>query len=121
MKKFLTVAVVALFATASFAQDNKMEKKADAKSTTLAHECYMMKDGAVIHCMGEKNEALKSDVKLKNGTTITSTGVIRSKDGVETKLENGQCVSLMGSIGDCEKMHGDMSNMKEEKMHDNVK
>lgn len=105
MKNLLTLIVVALFATTSFAQESKMEKKADTQTPAAGHECYMMKDGALLHCMGEKSEPVKADVKLKNGTVLTSGGVVTTIDGTQTKLENGECVSLMGGVGDCEKMH----------------
>jgi hypothetical protein len=117
MKKLFSLIVVALFATASFAQDSKMEKKADTTTPVKgSHECYMMKDGALQHCTGDNTTAVKTDVKLKNGSTLSPQGVMTSSDGTQTKLENGQCVSLMGSVGDCEKMHGKSDMKMEEKM-----
>ena len=104
MKKLITFAI-ALFSITAFAQDSKMEKKATTQNVKYAHECYWMKDGTMIHCMGEKNEPMKANVTLKNGTVISTAGSIKTKDGNTTKIENGQCVTLMGSIGDCEKMH----------------
>lgn len=109
MKKLMTFIVAGLFTTVSFAQDhkadNKSMKKSDATMATKKHECYMMKDGVVFHCMGEKSEAPKTDVKLSNGTVISTNGMVTMKDGNTKKLENGQCVSMMGSIGDCGVMH----------------
>jgi hypothetical protein len=129
MKKMLTLMAAVCFAMTTFAQDTKTETPAqtqqtDKKSTTTtttttktgSHECYKMIDNQLIHCMGEKTEPQKSDVKLKNGTMVTTSGVVVTKDGTKTQLENGQCVSMMGSIGDCEKMHASDDNT-----HDNMK
>jgi hypothetical protein len=32
-------------------------------------------------------------------------------------MENGQCISMMGGIGDCEKMHS-MTKVHDSKMHE---
>jgi hypothetical protein len=106
MKKLIALIVVVFFTTAGFAQENKMETKPETKtSTKSAHECYMMKEGAVYHCTGDNQSMMKTDATLKNGTVITRDGTVRMKDGSTQKLENGQCVSLMGGIGDCDAMH----------------
>ena len=129
MKKLITFIVAGLFTTVSFAQDTKMQDKSyqqdkssqkDAAAATHSkkHECYMMKDGAVMHCMGEKGEPQKSEVKLTNGTVITPDGMVTMKDGNTKKLENGQCVSMMGSIGDCETMHSSTVHPKKAEKSD---
>ena len=113
MKKLMTLIVVALFTTATFAQDSKMEKKAEMKAPMkMSHQCYMMKDGALLHCMGDNSEPQKATVTLKNGTTISPKGEVKMKDGKSMMLENGQCMSMMGSVGDCEKMHAAMKTNK---------
>lgn len=122
MKKLISLLIIALFTTAGFAQDYNKDTKQETKEATemskekmaahKGHECYMMKENTVIHCMGDKADAQKSDVKLSNGTVITSTGMVKMKDGNTKQLENGQCVSMMGSIGDCETMHSTMKSPK---------
>src|SRR5690349_15625701 len=115
MKTLMSTLVALLFVSGSFAQDSKSDKKADTK-TAPAHECYWMKDGNLLHCYGDKKEPLQSNVKLKNGTTITAKGEMTAKDGTKTQLQNGECVSLMGSVGDCEVMHSGGNEP-----HDNIK
>jgi hypothetical protein len=111
MTKLKAFAVVVLFATSAFAQETIIMKAEDGKtevnpeSKPVQHECYMFKNGSLAHCMGDKVAPQKTDVTLKNGTVLTPTGDVKMKDGKSLKLENGQCVSMMGSIGDCEKMH----------------
>ena len=110
MKKLIALSVVALFATVTFAQDKMEQKKSSTTNMTMSHECYMMKDGTLMHCTGDKADAQKKAITLKNGTVISPTGDVKMKDGKMSKLENGQCISMMGSVGDCEKMHSMMKN-----------
>ncbi|MEP7170175.1 MAG: DUF6799 domain-containing protein, partial [Bacteroidota bacterium] len=58
----------------------------------------------LMHVIGSKNEPQKEDVKLQNGTTVTANGSVMNADGSKAMLANGQCIDLMGKIGDCEKM-----------------
>jgi hypothetical protein len=102
MKKLLTLIVVTLFATATFAQD---KMKRDEAASAYKHECYMMQKGNLMHCMGDKTEVQKTEVKLKDGTVLSTTGEYKMKDGRTGKLENGTCMTAMGKVGDCEKMH----------------
>lgn len=118
MKKLIAFIFIAMFATATFAQDTKAVSKADKKSeAALKHECYMMKEGMLMHCTGDKAEPQKTDVKLKNGMIISTKGEVKTDDGNLIKMENGQCISLMGGIGDCEKMHA--KNSEGELTHPN--
>ena len=91
------------------APDTKMENKSDKKMATNApaathHDYYMMKEGKLMHFSGEKMQAQKSVVKFNNGTSMTADGTITSKEGKTSKLENGQCITTAGVIGDCAKM-----------------
>ena len=114
MKKLMGLIICTMFASSVFAQGAKMEAKPSMKSgLKMKHECYMMKDGALVHCMGDKTEAQNTAVTLKGGTVISPKGEVKMKDGKTMKLENGQCMSMMGSIGDCEKMHPSKAVKKE--------
>ena len=111
MKKLFMLPAIVLFTSAVFAQaDKKMETQPQPAAKKMSHQCYMMKDGAIMHCMGDKSEAQKTDVKLKNGTMISTKGEVTMKDGKKSMLANGQCIDLHGMIGDCEKMHASMKN-----------
>ena len=71
MKNLIALLVVVFLTTAGFAQDNKMQTKSETKTTSkMSHECYQMKNGALIHCMGEKEEAQKKEVKLSEELKI---------------------------------------------------
>lgn len=119
MKKLLVIAAAIMVTTAVFAQNDKKAETtgtpaaaAPAAEKKMAHDCYMMKDNALMHCMGSKMEPQKADVKLKNGTTVTANGSVMNADGSKAMLANGQCIDMMGKIGDYEKMHADMKMEK---------
>ena len=119
MKKLFVIVAAVMVSTAVFSQDEKKPQTQTAASPAaemkMAHECYMMKDNALMHCMGTKAEPQKTDVKLKNGTTISIKGEVMKTDGSKEMLANGQCIELNGKIGDCEKIH---TGMKMEKKTD---
>ena len=113
MKKLFAIVAAVIVSTAVFAQN---DKKTDTTTPTLstaarvtAHECYTMKNNALMHCMGNNNmEFQKPDVKLKNGATLTAKGEVKKADGSKEMITNGQCITLDGKIGDYEKMHTEM-------------
>jgi len=117
MKKLFIAIIAVAFSTVALAQTP--EKKADAKpaasekKTTDNTHCYSMKDGAMMHCMGTTAEPMKKDVTLKNGTTVSTKGVVVMKDGKKAMLKNGECIDVNGKIGDFDKMH---PGMKKDKM-----
>lgn len=113
MKKLFAIVAAVIVSTAVFAQnDKKAETTPPSAEKKMAHECYTMKDNALMHCMGDKAEAQKTDVKLKDGTTITAKGEVMKVDGSKSMLANGQCIDLNGKIGDYEKMHAEMKMEK---------
>lgn len=111
MKKLMSLVIVALFSSATFAQESKMQSAPANAPTKMRHECYMMKEGALMHCMGEKAEAQQSEVKLRNGSIVFPDGTVKSEKGEASKLEDGQCIALTGVVGNCDEMH---------KMHDKM-
>lgn len=64
-----------------------------------------MKEGKLMRCLGTSAVPQTTDVTLKNGTMITTAGAVTMKDGTTATMTDGQCISLGGKIGDCEKMH----------------
>src|SRR5258705_3726583 len=108
MKKLFVIAAAVMVSTAVFAQNEKKTETAGTPSTAkpaaekkMAHECYMMKDNALMHCMGAKDMPQKTEVKLKNGTVITQKGEIIAADGTHSMLANGQCIDMNGKVEDC--------------------
>lgn len=98
-----------------FAQttQKKMESKAAQPEMKhdMKHECYMMKEHAVMHCTGNDATLQKTSVKLKNGSVLTADGKLTNEKGVSTLLKDGQCVMLSGEIGDYEAMHKEMKEI----------
>ena len=109
MKKLIALAFVALFSTATFAQNNTTEqkledyKKGNAQgSKPMNFECYMMKDGTLMHCAGGKSVAQSKEVVLKNGTVISPKGEVKMKDGKIAQeqdfLDNLEFMQQLGLI-----------------------
>lgn len=121
MKKLFACMAVALFATGLFAQA-QTEKKAEAKPAApksevkTSHSDYVMMQGKMMHCMGEKQEAMTKDVTLKNGATVSTKGEVTMKDGKKMMLKNGQCVDMNGKVGAFDEMHKPMKNEEKSKM-----
>ncbi len=115
MKKLIVAVVAVVFSSAVFAQTERKSKPpiagTEMKMDDMTH-CYAMKDGAMVHCMGDKTEKMKKDVILKNGTVVTTKGDITMKGGKKIKLTNGQCIDVNGKVGDFVKMHADMKKGK---------
>ncbi len=112
MKKLFFIGAALVYSIGLQAQEAKPARTADpAVDHPKGHECYMMKDGAMIHCMGKTSEAQMTDVKLTNGVVVSREGQVVRADGESVQMQNGQCVDLMGMVGDCGEMHKDL--MKE--------
>jgi hypothetical protein len=105
MKKLFIAIVAVAFSTAVFAQS---APKAGAKSTTVSVDHYTMKDGVMMHSRGAKEEAMTGDLKLNNGTVVSSKGEITMPDGKKSMLKNGQSIDMQGKITNSEKMSPDM-------------
>ena len=107
MKTLLIAIFAVLFSTSAFAQAEKQTKPAPKMTT----HCYNMKNGAMMHCMGTKEEPMTKDATLKNGTRVTTKGEVTMKDGKKTTLTNGKAIDANGTIGDYDKMHANMKKM----------
>ena len=113
MKKLMVLLVGVLFTAGVMAQDTKtvpapapaksaQATTVQAKPAPMAQMCYMMMDGKLMRCMGEKKVAQTTDVTLANGTKVTTKGQIITKDGKTTELANGMCVDLKGMTSKCD-------------------
>jgi hypothetical protein len=108
MKKVLGVLLAVLFAATSLFSQTKTKTKT-AKSMT---HCYAMKDGKLMHCMGETGKEQTTTVTLKNGTTVSPTGEVTMADGTTQTLADGECISPAGKIMAFDKMHANMKKHK---------
>ena len=128
MKKLMVILAAAVFSTASFAQtqttgSTKAEPKpAETKPAPqtaekkVVHSDWAMKDGKMMHCMGDKMAAMTKDVTLKNGCMISTKGEVTSKDGKKTMMANGDCCDSHGKVMPCDKMHAPNDKAKQDKM-----
>jgi hypothetical protein len=116
MKKLFVIVAAVMVSSAAFSQDTKTTAPSattaaakPASSSSSTHGCYMMKDNKLMHMKGDAMTPVKSDVKLKNGTMISTKGEITAKDGTKSMLANGQCCDMSGHVGDCDKMKASMT------------
>lgn len=88
MKKMLLLLVAITFSLGSFAQ----EKTTPKKDQLILQEgkMWVMKQGTTA--------ALESDQTLSNGTTVSMSGKVTTKDGATFMLEEGDAIDFDGII-----------------------
>src|SRR5438105_13167648 len=107
MKKLFVILKVVVFSTVSvFAQATKMESKdtkkdakmeqKDTKMSADKTHCYAMINGKMSHCTKTAGDPMTTDVTLKNGTKVSTTGEVTMKDGKKMMLKEGQCIDMEG-------------------------
>jgi len=89
-------------------------RAADQKHSATMHYTWM--NGKLMNCKGETAEPQTADVKLKDGSTVTTKGEIIGKDGKKTMMKNGECVDMNGKV-----MDHKMAHAKEMKKDDSMK
>ena len=100
----LLVASTLLLVHGAQAQSRPAPRRAVAPKARLKAGAAMMKDGVtmkdgklIVTEMGMTNP-ITADKTLRNGTTITTAGMVTGRDGVVTQLREGDYVSLTGRI-----------------------
>jgi hypothetical protein len=70
-------------------------------STTLppAPDALVMADGSVLAIRGEQATRMATEIKLRDGSTVTPGGTVKRPDGSSVQLLDGQGVSANGKIG----------------------
>lgn len=122
MKKLIIAFTVAVFSMVNLAQAQTTEKTAK-EQTTKHHKsslhCYMMKDGAMMECWGKTGKAMTKDATLQNGTMVSTTGEITTKDGKKDALKDNQCIlAKNGEIMDFAQAHPKSKMHKDQMMKD---
>lgn len=87
MKKILLLLAVIMFSIGSYAQQ-KMPKK----------DYMILQDGKMWVMKGGTTTALEADQTLSNGTTVSMSGKVTSKDGTITLLEEGDAIDFDGIV-----------------------
>ncbi|MEJ7589273.1 MAG: DUF6799 domain-containing protein [Ferruginibacter sp.] len=68
-----------------------------ARETTMK-DYFSMQARQMIFVQNNKAGRMKGDMKLKNGTIVTTTGLVKTKDGQTLQLKEGNRVYLNGLI-----------------------
>jgi hypothetical protein len=96
MKKLLLITAIAAFVFTASAQTKQLYKP---YKFVFHHEpsyCVTVSEGTTY--VSSDGKVISATVKLKSGARLTKAGTIIWRDGSRTKLENGQCVDLSGTI-----------------------
>ena len=73
--------------------------------------CAMLKDGKMM--LLKENEAVVSDITLKDGSIMTKDGTVMRKNGTKILLQNGDCIDEQGKV-----LSKDKKTEPKEKMKD---
>ena len=112
MKRILLFLFLSFLASGLSAQTGKQDS---GNPSSPSHECYMMKDGSLLHCMGDNATPQREMVTFSDGATVTTKGILTYPNGDIRPMINGECIAMNGIVGDCEKMHASLK--KDEHMH----
>ena len=100
----LLVASTLLLVQGAQAQSRPAPRRVVAPKARMKAGAAMMKDGVTMKDgkliateMGMTNP-ITADKTLRNGTVITTAGIVTGRDGVATQLHEGDYVSLTGRI-----------------------
>jgi hypothetical protein len=73
-----------------------------AENKSASTDYYMMKNDHLLHFLGTGEvETVMSNATLSNGTVLTSKGEMVGKKAVKQKLENGECIDVLGMMRSC--------------------
>jgi hypothetical protein len=64
----------------------------------MVKDGVIMKDGKLVATEMGMTNPVTADKTLRNGTIITTNGVVTGKDGTTTQLREGDYVSLTGRV-----------------------
>lgn len=88
MKKFLLLLVAITFSLGSYAQEKTMPKK----------DHLMLQEGKMWVMKQGTTAAMEADQTLSNGTTVSVSGKVTTKEGNSFMLEEGDAIDMDGII-----------------------
>ncbi len=104
MKKLFSVIVTVFFSIGVFAQAQTAPQTHPATTThseSMHHDmqnCVMMKDGKMMMMKDGKTMPMAADMKMGNGTMVTTTGAAMMADGNKMMMKNGDCMDMNGMM-----------------------
>ncbi len=99
MKKlFMCLLVAGAFTTVATAQDSTANGAGKMEKMHGMQDCVMMKDGKVMVMKGGQVTPLQSDINLTNGTTVSTSGSVKTADGTTMILKEGDMLGMDGKM-----------------------
>ncbi|MEO5650381.1 MAG: DUF6799 domain-containing protein [Ginsengibacter sp.] len=104
MKRIFLSVVAITLTLGVFAQETEPTTKDTIPATTQnaqSQNVFLMQDGKmyVLTADGAKSD-LTADTTLSNGTVVTTTGTVKTPDGLSVTLKDGQYIDKDGNIGE---------------------
>ncbi|HET7116387.1 MAG TPA: DUF6799 domain-containing protein [Hanamia sp.] len=100
--KNLSLMVIAVAISISASAQTKTESTPRQMNKTEHNhskwEAYMLKDGKLMLMKDGKESAVTQDVKLSDGTTISTDGKVTWKDGKTETLKTDEWIGMNGKI-----------------------
>lgn len=95
----LILAVALSFsASAQTTTESSSQKMSTSHMNHSKWEAYMIKDGKLMLMKDGKESAVTQDVKLSDGTTISTEGKVTWKDGKNEELKADEWIGMNGKI-----------------------
>ena len=100
MKKIIILATGLLLGLAVSARENTIDKKTDQKMDhkMARKDCVMMMDGKMMMAKNGDTTAMQNDIKMSNGTMVTTDGMCKMKDGKTIEMQEGDCMCVDGKM-----------------------
>ena len=94
----MTLLVVALAGSCSFAQDQTQQKDRIQKRDRIHQEDHLLyQDGKLYQYRNGERTQLQQQLQLKNGTVCNPDGTCQLKDRTQLRLRNGECLDMSGN------------------------
>lgn len=84
--------------TSLMAQDSARAAKMTLSNINLTDETYYIKNSKLHQFKNGQLKSIKVPVRLKNSTTITTTGLVKLNNGTTLQLKNGDAIDRDGII-----------------------
>lgn len=98
MKKIVAFTLLAGCSTSIAIAQNSQDTTIAAVEKVRLSKYITMQNGKMIRVQNGNTQPLANDIILPNGTTIMTTGTVKSIDGSTTQLKEGERLDMEGKL-----------------------